>query len=424
LLRQKGVLTTAEVSHIMRGYPSDGEAPVVEQTAPPAQEKVSGSIAAITTESRFLARVYGTLLLNGIFNTAPMNITDVPLFTSKQGSDALGNDKAFAMTARQSRIGLRYDGREDLIGAKVSGQVEIDFLGGKAPFPVGANMDLLRLRLAYGRMDWDHYAIEAGQDWSIFAPLNPTSFAEYAIPSMAASGNPWIRMPQIRFEAKTSNFLAQFAAIDPNMGDYSTTSFSATRAPGVGERGRAPGAEARFALSAKDDDRTLTVGFSGHYARGKNAAMIGDTTEQLSLDSWGAAIDFSLPFSKMFSLSGEGYTGRALGIFSVTNGTSVQAVGTAGDRGVRSSCGWAQAQLSFTTKWQVNLVYGIDNPNMSDIPTGTRTRNQGYMANLIYKYTSHATAAWEYRRMRTDFRNQHPANEQGDTFNVALAYVF
>jgi len=62
------------------------------------------------------------------------------------------------------------------------------------------NMDIFRLRLAFGRLDWKHVAFEAGQDWSVFAPLNPTSLAAYAIPEFSESGNPWIRLPQIRAE--------------------------------------------------------------------------------------------------------------------------------------------------------------------------------------------------------------------------------
>src|SRR5262249_20172640 len=155
-----------------------------------------------------------TILLNAVYDTALMNITDIPLFTGKQGSDALGNDKSYSMTARQSRLGLRYDSDREIMGAKLTGVVEVDFFGGKAPFGNGIDMDLLRLRLAYGRLDWNKFSFEAGQDWAVFAPLNPTSYAEYAIPSLSASGNPWIRLPQIRFETHGTldglGVLAQF----------------------------------------------------------------------------------------------------------------------------------------------------------------------------------------------------------------------
>jgi hypothetical protein len=208
------------------------------------------------------------------------------------------------------------------------------------------------------------------------------------------------------------------------MGDYNTTTFSATRAPGIGERGRAPGAEARFALTSKHDDRDFTIGLSGHYAHGKNSGTVGAITEQIPVNSWGVAVDYTLPLSKIFNLTGELYTGRELGIFSVDSGEAIEPVGIFGDRGVRSSGGWAQAQFNFTQKWQLNLVYGIDDPNARDIAVGSRTRNQSYMGNVMYKYTSHLTIAWEYRRMLTDFRNQMFANERGDTANLAFAYFF
>jgi hypothetical protein len=442
ILQQKGILTSSDVARLGPQAPGGNisasqlapAAAVAVQQSPVPRTTTAGPTTRpdappVTAESHFPVTVYGTLLLNSAFDTASMNITDIPLFTGKQGSDALGDDKAFAMTARQSRFGLRYQSQSDVAGARLSGQVEVDFLGGKAPFGNGVNMDLLRLRLAFGRLDWKNFSFEAGQDWSIFAPLNPTSLAEYAIPSLSASGNPWIRMPQIRGEARGSvgegvNLLAQFAAIDPNMGDYSTTTFSATRAPGVGERGRAPGAELRLALSRKHDDRDYTIGVSGHYAHGKNSGTVGTITEQIPVDSWGAAIDFTLPFTKRFNLTGELYTGRALGIFSVASGEAIQPVGTFGDRGVRSSGGWTQAQFNFTQKWQANLAYGIDDPNVRDVSPGSRTRNQSYMGNIMYKYTPHFTIAWEYRRMLTDFRNQASANERGDAANLALAYLF
>lgn len=121
-------------------------------------------------------------------------------------------------------------------------------------------MDLFRLRIALGRIDWKNFSLVAGQDWSIFAPLNPASLAEFAIPEFSASGNPWIRIPQIRAEFRHSTsdstrLQLQLAASDPDMGDYQTAVFSSGRTPGIGERGRAPGAEARLGLTTRVEDR-------------------------------------------------------------------------------------------------------------------------------------------------------------------------
>ena len=174
------------------------------------------------------------MLWNSFYNTAGTNIEDIPLVATKRGTDPFEN---FGMTARQSRFGLRFQGGE-VMGAKVSGAVELDLLGGKAALGNGVSMDIVRLRLAYGRLDWEHSSIEAGQDWAIFSPLNPTSLASFAIPSMSTSGNPWIRTPQFRYEWKSSSsqptrVLLQLAALDPDIGDNSTTTVVDSRTPGM-----------------------------------------------------------------------------------------------------------------------------------------------------------------------------------------------
>jgi hypothetical protein len=436
ILEGKGVLSRAEVAKL--APLSDGPAPAGLMPAaykPEAAPQVAGgpkpaaeTAPPVTAQSRFPVTIYGTLLTNAFFNTSLTNIEDIPLFAGKKGSDPLGNDKNFGMTARQSRFGMRYQGPK-VEGAQISGQFEFDLLGGKAAFGNGINMDLFRLRLALGRLDWKNFSFVAGQDWSIFAPLNPTSLAEYAIPEFSASGNPWIRMPQFRAELRQSlsdsaKFQLQLAAVDPDMGDYSTATFSSSRTPGIGERGRAPGAEARLGLTSHVDDRDFAIGLSSHYARGKNAGMVGTVNVQTGVDSWGVALDYSLPFSKMFNLTGEAYEGRALGMFSVNSGQAILPVGTVGQHGVESRGGWTQAQYNVNPKWQVNLAYGIDIANMSQLRTGDRSKNQTYMGNLMYKFSPHVTFAWEWRRFLTNFRNQQFANEQGDHANMAVAYAF
>jgi hypothetical protein len=383
---------------------------------------------AVTSQSKVPVTLYGTILLNAFFDTSLNNIEDIPLFASKKGSDPFPDDKSFGMTARQTRLGLRYQGPE-VMGAKVSGQVEVDFFGGKAALSNGINMDLLRLRLALGRLDWTNFSLVAGQDWSVFAPLNPTSFASYAIPALSGSGNPWIRTPQLRAEMRhglsdAAKLEWQIAATDPDVGDYQTTQFLTTRSPGIGERGRMPALDSRLGFSDTFNEHNFDVGVSGHYGRGKAVGTIGSLNVVRPVDSWGVALDWSLPFSKYFALTGEAYVGRALGIFSVASGESVGAVGTPGEHGVFSRGGWAEAQVNFSPKWQFNLAYGIDQPRASELPVGSRDRNQTYMANLMYKLNSSITFAWEYRRFLTDFRNQLAADNRGDQANLAVVYGF
>jgi hypothetical protein len=423
ILQQKGLLTDTEVAR----FRPNAARPTVA-SAKPATPAPQIAELPVTTREHSAVSLYGTLLLNALYNTAATNIQDVPLFATKQGSDATGGDKNFGMTARQTRLGLRFQ-QDNVAGAKLTGQFEFDLFGGKTPLGNGMDMDLFRLRLAFGRLDWKHAAFEAGQDWSLFAPLNPTSLADFAIPEFSASGNPWIRLPQVRAEFKSApsestRLLWQIAALDPNMGDYPTATFSTSRQPGLGERGRMPSLESRLALTDRHADRDFTIGLSGHYGRGKNFGTLNGVTVFAPVDSWGIALDYSLPFSRFFTLTGEAFEGRALGIFSVTSGEAVGAVGGVGAHGVESRGGWMQGQFNPVKRWQVNLAYGIEVPNATQLAVGSRWRNQTYMGNLIYKLTTNVNFAWEYRRLITDYRNQPFATERGDHFNMAVGYIF
>jgi hypothetical protein len=435
ILQTKGVLDASDLAKLTP-RPPETITTVALQSKPvasppsPSTTSQTGPAASpqVTSQSKVPLTVYGTILLNAFSDTSLNNIEDIPLLASKNGSDASGNDKSFGMTVRQSRFGLQYDGPE-FGGAKISGQFEFDLLGGEAAFGNGVNMDLFRVRLALGRLDWTNFSLVAGQDWSVFAPLNPTSLAEFAIPEFSASGNPWIRTPQLRAEfrhalSESTHLLFQLAAVDPDMGDYSTTEFSSSRTPAIGERGRLPGADGRLALTTRAHDRDFTIGVSGHYARGKNAGMIGTSTVQTGVDSWGVALDYTVPLLSKVNWTGEAYEGRALGIFSVNSGQSILAVGTAGEHGVQSGGGWTQLQFNMNKQWQVNVGYGIDIANVSQLLVGDRSKNQSYMGNLMYKWSPSVTFAWEWRRFLTDYRNQQAANNKGDQANLAVAYTF
>jgi hypothetical protein len=429
ILKEKGVLDTQDLAKLSLPVSPASAVPSVPVAAPvEAASMAKPAPLPVTTKKGAPVSLYGELLFTAGYNTADVNIEDLPMIASKQGSDPTGGDKNFYATARQTRLGLNLD-PVDALGGKLSGDFEFDLMGGEAPYANGAHFDLFRLRLAYGRIDWNNFAVEAGQDWSVFAPLNPTSLNEFGIPEFTATGNAWIRSPQVRVEAKTTNaggnnLLWQLAASDPNMGDNSTTAVVVARQPGIGERGRMPSLQSRVALTKDYNDRQFAVGFSGEYDRGKNAGTIGKLNVQTPLNSWGVALDWSLPVTRVLAITGEAYEGNALGIFSVASGEAIGAVGTPGARGVTSRGGWGQLQFNWSKKWQTNIAYGIDQPDDAELSVGSRSRNQQYMANVIDRMTRNISVSLEYRRILTDYRNQLTSNERGDHVDLGLAYIF
>ncbi len=398
--------------------PNSPSAPQQAKAAQPAEAN-AGKHVPVT--------LYGTLLFNAGFNTAGINLEDAGSIAAKPGSSLIAGDQSFYATPRQTRVGMRLD--PIAVGdADLTGVFEMDAYSADAPFANGANMGLFRLRLAYGRLDWQNVAIEIGQDWSIFAPLNPSSLAMYGVPELSGAGNPWIRLPQIRLEAKktlssSSRLLYQIAASDPNDGDYPAT-FIGTRPPGAGELGRMPAIESRLAWTLSEGDRDYTLGFSGRYGRGRNIAPIGNNAVIQPVDSWGAAVDYSLPFTRVFNLTGEAYIGRALGIYNVAAAEDIGAVGTLGGHGVLSRGGWLQTQFNLDKQWQLNAGYGIDNPEARDLLIGARDRNQNYFGNFIYKWTPNVNLSLEYRRLLTAFRNQPNATARANLFTLSAAYLF
>jgi len=262
ILQEKGLIDGTEAARVQSGVEAVAantrptvQSQSVAAVAQPPQRKTAPAEGSVTAQSKFPVTIYGTLLWNSFYNTAASNNTDIPLYASPNAPGPVEN---FGMTARQTRLGLRYQGPE-IGGARLSGQVETDFFGGNSALANGINMDMLRLRLAFGRLDWTNFSLEAGQDWVIFAPLNPTSLAEFAIPAMSGSGNLWIRSPQIRTEwrhdlGQGRRVLWQLAALDPNVGD-NPVAFATLRQPKAGELGRGPAVESRVEVAIPFGDR-------------------------------------------------------------------------------------------------------------------------------------------------------------------------
>jgi hypothetical protein len=400
---------------------SSPNAPSVPEQAQPAES------AGVNTGKHIPVTIYGTLLFNAGFDGAALNLNDAGSVVEKPGSSTTATNQSFFETPRQTRLGIRLDPTE-VAGAQLTGAFEMDAYSGVAPFADGINMGLFRLRLAYGRMDWQNVALEIGQDWSIFAPLNPTSLAMYAVAEFNGAGNPWIRLPQIRLEAKQTlnagnRLLYQIAASDPDDGDFSET-FTGTRPVGAGELGRMPALESHVAWSITDGDRDFTLGFSGRYGRGRNVGTIDNVTVTQAVDSWGAAIDYSLPFTKLFNLTGEAYIGRALGIYDVSLSESVATVGTPGGHGVLSRGGWVQTQFNLDKHWQLNAGYGIDQPSAYDLAVGSRYRNENILANFIYSLNKNIQWSLEYRRLLSYYLDQAFDTGRANQFTLSAAYLF
>jgi hypothetical protein len=454
LLLSKGVITQQEYDQAVSAYkpslpsaqlrpaahtseasaPAAIKAPAKEvataQAKPPQPAQIEGPM---TTISKIPVKIYGNILFNANYVDRGANTIDIPLFAQKRGTSSDQNHQNFTATLRQTRFGLRYEG-SIFKDAKLTGVFEFDLLGGKPAFANGIDFDIFRLRLAYGRVDWANDSLEAGQDWTVFSPLNPTTLASYAIPGFSTSGNLWNRIPQIRYEHRAaigekSKFIFTTALLDPNAGD--NTGNPAARVIGLGERSALPAFEMRLGFTAPSHGKESSVGVSGHYSRllGVPGNPTG-TTVRSPIDSYGVSGDFNAWLASSVRVSGEVFHGRALGIFSGNIAQSAVVINGRA-RGINSTGGWAELHAEAPTgyegpwkKFSANFGYGIEDNRDQDLLVGTRKRNQAFMINGQYKFSPSFTFALEYRQVRTDFFKQSFANQALSWVSLAFLYSF
>lgn len=454
LLVSKGVITREEYDQTvlaMGAVPAMAEAaplrPVVAAarisepaqpvpTAAPAKEAStaqSQSDGPMTTVSKIPVKIYGNVLINGGYVDRGSNTNDIPLFAQKRGTSSDQNHQNFEMTARQTRFGLRYEG-SIFKDAKLTGVFELDLLGGKPAFGNGVNFDIFRVRLAYGRIDWKNDSFEAGQDWAVFSPLNPTTLASYAIPGFSTSGNLWNRFPQIRYEHRAaigdkSKFIFTSAVLDPNAGDNAGN--PAARVIGLGERSALPALETRLGFTFPSHTKESSLGVSGHYSRqiGVPGNPVG-TTAYSPIDSYGISGDLNAWLSSGFRVTGEIFHGQGLGIFSGNIAQSSVVIGGRA-RGIISTGGWAElhgeAPAGYEGAWKkfsANFGFGVEDNRDDDLLVGIRKRNQTYMVNGQYKFSPNFTFAMEYRQVHTDWFKQPSANQKLNWASIAFLYSF
>ena len=397
----------------------------IKQTAQQKQLGVDIGSARLTP--------YGTIYFNAFGNSSGTNNADVPLFAAPTGN---GNASA---SVRQTRLGLKLEGAK--VGdARLSAILEADFFGGFPSVAIGENFGVVRLRLANARLDWEKNSVVAGQDWMVFAPVNPTSLAAAAIPQMAAAGNNWARLPQVKIERKLNkSFTWAGAVLAPQTGDFSTNAAFFLQ-PTSGASSRVPFFQSRIAFADTnwfESGKAGSIGLSAHYGRSKVFTGATGNVEN-DIESVGFALDWNFPLAERLNLSGEGFFGRNLGgfqagVFQSYNSDFAYRNGTilipGGVRSIGTRGGWLQ--LGFTPDILQNRLslygsIGIDDPRNEDLITRTprdfRSQNFAFALDAIYKFTPQFQIGAEFRRMQTLYLLSGRRN--ANHVNLSAAYSF
>lgn len=356
---------------------------------------------------------YGILFFNAFSNSRGTNNADVPIFATPTGT---GN---FSASVRQTRLGVKLEGAK--VGkARLGAVVEGDFFGGFPSIGTGENMGVFRIRLAYAKLDWERTSVTVGQDWMVFAPVNPVSMATAGNPQMAAAGNNWARLPQVRVDRKLGgHFTWQGAILEPQTGDFATNA-AFTVQPTSGAASNVPFFQSRLAYSDKawfGTKKPGSIAVSAHYGRSK--VFTGTTNVRNDIESVGVALDWNFPLADRLTLLGEAFFGRNLGgfqggVFQNYNSDFAYRQGSSlvpgGVRAIGTRGGWFQAGFTPPVSKDRLGIYGsigIDDPNDTDLVSLShrdwRTRNLVFAGDVVYRFTPQFSIGAEIRRLMTNY---------------------
>jgi len=383
----------------------------------------------VETASKYRARLHGIILMNAFGNVGASDNTDLPDFSTPVPP---GNPSTnIGATLRQSEIGLEIFG-PNLIGAKTSADVQLDFAGGFPRTGNGIDFGIVRLQTASLRFDWQNTSIVAGQDSLFISPLSPTSFASLATPAFAFAGNLWGWTPQVRVEHRFLVSDQQTVSIQAGLLDnldweYPYSSFY--RSPQAGELSGQPAYALRTSWSRPVEGHPMSFGAAGYFGR-------QDWMWDRYVDAWAGMADWQIPLVARLSLSGEFYRGRGIGGLGAGVGRSVvyggdPTLGTTPIRGLDAAGGWAQLKLQLTPKLEFNGVISQDDSFASDV-RGFATdadnygpilgRNRGALGNVIFRPRSDLVLAGEFRRLQS--LPFYSSSSHTNQVNLAVGILF
>jgi len=372
-----------------------------------AQSKVESS-------EKLPIRITGMALfntyLNGRYNGGVENTTIAPLTPG----DATGGG-----TLRQSILGFEYNSPQSVLGAKITGSLNLDLFGGSSN-----SLDhLVRLRTASIAFNWENTSILFGQEKPIISPRDPNSFAQVGYSPLTDAGNLWLWQPQIRLEQRvrfSNNFglRAQVGVVQTReLGSESNGYNSYVPPPAsltLAVEHPEPGVEGRFELWRQWGENTrieIAPGF--HY----NASTVG----RFDVPSHLFTVDWLIKPVKFVEWTGFFYNGQNIAnlgalpqgfVFSQYYGTHpVPSIG-----------GWTQLRFPVTERLAFDIYGGTQDDQNAELRLGYVGSNRAYAANVMYRLAPNVIVSAEAGQVRTFYLG--PGLRLNNHYDLAVAYLF
>lgn len=377
----------------------------------------------IESVSKYPVKLTGMILMTGVVSTQRVDVADAP-------SLALSGPGATAATARQSVLGLSAVGPH-VFGGNSFADIHFDF-GGTGSSAYSAAM--LRLRTAHAALEWARTRAFFAFDHSFLNPDNPTSLVAVAEPALAWSGNLWAWSPQFGISQDLIGSSHGRLSIEGAMIDLggppslSTQDYGVYTPPVITALSRWPGVQGRLAFESGGGVEGAHLGISGLYVPRRT------TLFAKQFDSWAVAADLRSVEWHSMRLTGDVYTGSALGSLGGGAYKDFASTYVAGDLDLRAlddTGGWMQLQQKLSERLQFNEAVGVDNVPAHQLrpyaisPPLTYynlARNRTGSANVIYSPNASVLFSLEYRRLASSYVSA--PTQSANVIGLAAGYRF
>jgi len=348
----------------------------------------------------------------------PVSLTGMILFDSNllHGAGSYNPDPNYAdysegqpgggATLRQSVIGLKVEAPQIAGGGQIHGSISMDFDAG------GENKDIFRIRNGDVSFDWSARSITVGQDKTIIAPLEPTSFAHVGIPPLAGAGNLWLWRPQLKYEERHALSLrtrAVFQAALFSTGETYATypiaeAYAATTRPAL---------QGRLAIIHNWSDRTkLSIGVGAHESE---SHISGKSIPSRVLSS-----DFLFKPLHWLELSGTVLHGEnfanlgALPTGAAVDGTTLIPI--------KGSAGWMQIAIPVTNRLTFDAYAGRQVNESRGLTLNQIAGNLIYAGNVLYRVGPNVMIGFEGAHENIVYANH--TLTLTNRYDATLAYLF
>lgn len=316
-------------------------------------------------------------------------------------------DQEVQMSAQDTRLGLNFKAPDLDNGGKLTGKFEMDFSGSVAN---GAYQP--RLRLAYAQIDFEKWAVNAGQNWDIFSPLNPNTLNPGIL---YREGNLGTRHPQAHLVNKWGEVLGGKLTTRIGVLDSEDTSQEDSGAP----------VSAAYVGYEKDIlGIRSTFGVGGFYGQLNLPGSGRDNG-----DVYATTAGMVLKFTEWLSFKTEGYVGAGLNKFQ---GGPPQTTGDASvattSKALPVKGGFMELTYSPIKKTEFNIGYGVDDvdEDMQAINrvsgTAVWDKNRTVYTNLKYNLSKDLQVGLEFQEFDTKWVDGAKGHNQ--RIESSLIYKF